>query len=306
MSDLSNKALIKPIGFIGLGIMGHPMCSNLLDAGFPMIVYNRTISKTKDLVAKGASLASSPKEVGSKSSTIITMVSDSPDVEEVILGTNGIIHGMEPQTTVIDMSTISPNVTRRISQKLSEKGGHLLDAPVSGSSWAAQDGTLSIMVGGEKQIFLNSLPILEAMGNTIIYIGPTGMGQVCKLVNQVIVSGTLAAVCEGLLLGAKAGVDLHKVHQAVTGGAANSWQLENLGSRILKRDFNPGFSVDLMLKDQRLVDETCQSLELPLPMFSLVRQFFYMLSNNGLGGEGTQSYIKTLEGLTGIIVEAPE
>ena len=304
MDALSKDILSKPIGFIGLGIMGHPMCSNLLAAGFPVVVYNRTISKTKDLLKKGATLAHSPKEVASKSSTIITMVSDSPDVEEVILGANGIIHGMRPGSTVIDMSTISPNVTRLISQRLSEMGGHLLDAPVSGSSWAAQDGTLSIMVGGTNEIFLKTLPILEVLGKTIIYIGPSGMGQVCKLVNQVIVTGTLAAVCEGLLLGAKAGIDLQKVHQAVTGGAANSWQLENLGSRILERDFSPGFAVNLMLKDQRLVGETCQEFELALPVLSLVRQLFFMLPSHGLGNEGTQSYIKALEQLTGVTVKA--
>jgi len=306
MDKLSKKIPSKPIGFIGLGIMGNPMCSNLLAAGFPVVIYNRTISKTKDLVLKGAILADSPKDVARKSSTIITMVSDSPDVEEVILGANGIIQGIRPDTTVIDMSTISPNVTRLISKKLSKVGAHLLDAPVSGSSWAAQDGTLSIMVGGPKDIFLKSLPVLKAMGKTIIYIGPTGMGQVCKLVNQVIVSGTLAAVCEGFILGAKAGVDLEKVYQAVTGGAANSWQLENLGSRILKRDFSPGFAVNLMLKDQRLVNETCQEFELPLPVFSLIRQMFFTLSNNGLGTEGTQAYIKALEELSSVTVPSQE
>ena len=201
------------------------------------------------------------------------------------------------------MSTISPSITRDIGSRLAEKGVGMLDAPVSGSSWAAVDGTLSIMVGGQAQVFQRSLPILEAMGSRIIHIGPEGMGQVAKLVNQVIVAGTLAAVCEGLLLGAKSGVDLDKVFQAVTGGAANSWQLENLGSRILKRDFDPGFSVKLMLKDQRLVNQAAQEMELPMPVSAVARQFFYLLGQKGLGEEGTQSYIKGLEDIAKVTVE---
>ena len=175
--------------------------------------------------------------------------------------------------------------------------------PVSGSSWAAADGTLSIMVGGEPDVFQRSLPVLQAMGTNIIHIGPGGMGQVCKLVNQVMVAGTLASVCEGLLLGAKAGVDLDKVFQAVTGGAANSWQLENLGSRILQRDFDPGFSVKLMLKDQRLVNQASQEMELPMPVSAVARQFFYLLAQKGLGEEGTQSYIKGLEEMAKVTVQ---
>jgi 3-hydroxyisobutyrate dehydrogenase len=279
------------------------MSLNLIKAGYPLVVYNRTRTKTREPAAKGAAVADSPKEVAQRSSVVIVMVSDSPDVEEVVLGENGIIEGVREGTVVIDMSTIAPAITRRIGGLLAEKGAHMLDGPVSGSSWAAADGTLSIMVGGEPDVFQRSLPVLQAMGSTIIHIGPGGMGQVAKLVNQVMVAGTLAAVCEGLLLGAKAGVDLDKVFQAVTGGAANSWQLENLGSRILQRDFNPGFSVKLMLKDQRLVNQTAQEMELPMPVSAVARQFFYLLAQKGLGEEGTQSYVKGLEEMAKVTVQ---
>ena len=293
----------ETVGFIGLGIMGLPMSQNLIKAGFPLVVYNRTREKTKALADQGATVADSAMEVARQSTTIIIMVSDSPDVEDVVLGKDGVIEGVQKGSVVIDMSTISPSVTREIGSRLAEKGVGMLDAPVSGSSWAAVDGTLSIMVGGQAQVFQRSLPVLEAMGSRIIHIGPEGMGQVAKLVNQVIVAGTLAAVCEGLLLGAKSGVDLDKVFQAVTGGAANSWQLENLGSRILKRDFDPGFSVKLMLKDQRLVNQAAQEMELPMPVSAVARQFFYLLGQKGLGEEGTQSYIKGLEEIAQVTVE---
>ncbi|MCZ6865754.1 MAG: NAD(P)-dependent oxidoreductase [Chloroflexi bacterium] len=290
------------VGFIGLGIMGQPMSLNLIKAGFPLVAYNRTRSKAEALAKEGARVASSPREVAQQASTVIVMVSDSPDVEQIVLGKDGVVEGVQSGSVVIDMSTISPAVTRRIGARLAEVGAHMLDAPVSGSSWAAADGTLSIMVGGETEVFQRSLPVFEAMGKRIIHIGPGGMGQVAKLVNQVIVAGTLAAVCEGLLLGAKAGVDLDKVFQAVTGGAANSWQLENLGSRILKRDFDPGFAVKLMLKDQRLINEASQEMELPMPVSAVARQFFYLLGQRGLGEEGTQSYIKGLEEMAGVVV----
>lgn len=286
---------VQRIGFIGLGIMGKPMALNLLAAGYTLTVYNRTRSKTVALEQAGAKLASSPKQVSENSDVIITMVSDSPDVQEIVLGSHGILEGICHNSIVIDMSTISPSMTKTLSQRLSEKGASMLDAPVSGSSWAAEDGTLSIMVGGDKEIFEKCLPIFETLGKTIVHIGPTGMGQVCKLVNQVIVAGTLASVCEGLLLGSKSGVDLENVFQAITGGAANSWQLENLGSRIIKRDFAPGFTVKLMLKDQRLINQASEELELPMPVSSIARQFFYILGQKGLGEEGTQSYIKALE-----------
>ena len=268
-----------------------------------MVAYNRTRSKAEALGNEGAKVVDTPAEVAQQATVIITMVADSPDVEEVVLGKGGVLEGIRADSVVIDMSSISPSVTREIAGRLGEKGAHMLDAPVSGSSWAAADGTLSIMVGGEGEIFERCLPVFEAMGSRIIHIGPNGMGQTAKLVNQVIVGGTLAAVCEGLTLGAKAGVDLDKTFQAVSGGAANSWQLENLGSRILKRDFDPGFAVKLMLKDQRLINQTAEEMQLPLPVSAVARQFFYLLGQRGLGEEGTQAYVKGLEELGNVTVK---
>lgn len=292
------------VGVVGLGIMGKPMAANLMKAGFLVTVYNRTASKAEELRSEGATVAASPKGVAKNSDVTITMVSDSPDVEEVILGSNGIIYGVSSGAVVIDMSTISPQVTKSIAGELSNRGAQMLDAPVSGGSWGAIQGTLSIMVGGKKETFDRCMPVFEAMGKNIIYTGDHGMGQVTKLVNQIMVGGTLAAVCEGLLFGAKAGIDLNPVFQAVTGGAANSWQLENLGSRILKRDFDPGFMVKLMHKDLRLITDAAREMELPLPLTALAHQFYHVLQRDGLGEEGTQAYIKVLEKLTGVEVKA--
>ena len=265
--------------------MGKPMALNTMKAGFHVTVYNRTISKSGDLQNDGASVASSPQEVASQSDITITMVSDSPDVEEVILGDNGVIYGAKKNAIVIDMSTISPKVTQYIANTLSQKGIQMLDAPVSGGSWGAVQATLSIMVGGNREVFDKCMPVFEAMGKRVIYTGGNGMGQVTKLVNQIIVGGNLAAACEGLLFGAKAGIDLQPVLEAVTGGAANSWQLENLGARILKRDFDPGFMIKLMHKDLRLINDAARDMQLPLPITSLIQQFYHVLQQRDLGDE---------------------
>ena len=288
------------VGFVGLGIMGKAQASNILKAGFPLAVYNRTRSKAEEMGEMGARVADSPADVARQSDVTITMVSDSPDVQEVVLGPGGVIEGAAEGSVLIDMSTISPQVTRDVAEALAGKGVSMLDAPVSGGSWGAIQGTLSIMVGGEREVFDRCMPVFEAMGKTIIYTGAGGMGQVTKLVNQIIVGGTLAAVCEGLVFGARAGVDLNPVFEAVAGGAGGSWQLQNLGSRLLKRDFDPGFMVKLMHKDLRLITEAGRDMRLPLPLTSLIHQFYHVLQNEGHGDEGTQAYVKVLEKLAGI------
>ena len=237
------------VGFIGLGIMGMPMAGNLIKAGFDLTVYNRTRSRTDGLVSAGARRADSPGDVASETNVVITIVSDTPDVEEVILGEQGVIEGIKPDAVVIDMSTISPQVTRRIADCLQERKAHMLDSPVSGGEQGAIDGTLSIMVGGEAEVYERCLPVFNAMGRSIIHVGPTGMGQTVKLMNQILVTGTLNAVVEALVFAQKSGVDLERALSAVTGGAAGSWQLANLAPRIIKRDFRPGFMIDLMQKD---------------------------------------------------------
>ena len=293
----------KKIGFIGLGIMGMPMAHNLIKAGFEVIVYNRTTSKAEQMVSKGAKKADSPKEVAEKSPVVITIVSDTPDVESVILGKNGVIEGIKPDSVVIDMSTISPQATQKIATRLREKGAYMLDAPVSGGEQGAINGTLSIMVGGDAKIFERCRPILEAMGKSIIHVGPNSIGQTVKLMNQILVAGTLNAVVEALIFAQKAGVDLEKALEAVKGGAAGSWQLSNLAPRIIKRDFRPGFMVDLIQKDLGLVMGAAEVVKTPLPVTSFIHQMYYSLQSAGEGRDGTQALVKVLERITGVEVK---
>lgn len=290
---------MKRVGFIGLGVMGKPMAINLLRAGYPLTVWNRTKSKMGELIAMGAYGASSPKEVAERSDVVITMVTDSPDVEDVILGPNGVIHGARPGLIVIDMSTISPKVTRRIADELSKKGVKMLDAPVSGGERGAREATLSIMVGGPREAFEECLPILETLGKKITYMGPTGMGQTAKLCNQVICALNIQAVCEGLMLGAKAGLDLRRLLEAVSAGAASSWMLINLGPKMIERDFKPGFKIRHQQKDLRLALELAAELNLPLPGTALVQQILRIAEAEGLGEEGTQAAIVAMEKIAG-------
>ena len=292
------------VGFVGLGIMGAPMARNLIKAGFHVTVYNRTRSRTEGLVSAGAKRADSPAEAATEADVVITIVSDTPDVEEVILGEQGVIEGIRPDAVVIDMSTISPQATRRIAERLREKKVHMLDAPVSGGEQGAIDGTLSIMVGGEAQIFERCLPVFNAMGRSVTHVGPTGMGQTAKLMNQILVTGTLNAVVEALVFAQKSGVDLEKALGAVTGGAAGSWQLANLAPRITRRDFRPGFMIDLMQKDLGLVLEAASTMRAPLPTTSLVHQMFYALQARGEGKSGTQALVKYLESAANVEVAA--
>ncbi len=290
---------LKRVGFIGLGIMGKPMALNLLKAGYPLTVWNRTKSKMDDLVAMGAYGASSPKEVAERSDVVITMVTDSPDVEDVLLGSNGVIHGGRPGLIVIDMSTISPLVTRRISSELAKRGIKMLDAPVSGGEKGAKEATLSIMVGGPRDAFEECLPIFECLGKKITYMGQTGMGQTAKLCNQVICALNIQAVCEGLMLGAMAGLDLKRLLEAVSAGAASSWMLLNLGPKMIERDFKPGFKIRHQQKDLRLALELAAELKLPLPGTALVQQMLRIAEAEGLGEEGTQAAIAAMEKIAG-------
>jgi 3-hydroxyisobutyrate dehydrogenase len=294
------------VGFIGLGIMGMPMARNLIKAGFDLTVYNRTRSRTDGPVSAGARRADSPGDVASETDVVITMVSDTPDVEEVILGEQGVIEGIKPDAVVIDMSTISPQVTQRIADCLQERKAHMLDAPVSGGEQGAIDGTLSIMVGGEAEVYERCLPVFNAMGRSIIHVGPNAMGQTVKLMNQILVAGTLNAVVEALVFAHKSGVDLERAISVVTGGAAGSWQLANLAPRIIKRDFRPGFMIDLMQKDIGLVLEAAATKNIPLPTTSLIHQMFYALQARGEGKSGTQALVKYLESAADIEVVKPD
>lgn len=291
----------KPVvGFIGLGIMGKPMARNLLKAGFSLVVYNRTRSKADDLMADGSQWADTPAAVAREAEVVVTMVTDSPDVEQVILGPNGVIDGARSGSVVIDMSTISPKVERAIGQRLAAMGVAYLDAPVSGGSWGAIQGTLAIMVGGDREAFQRALPVFEAMGKSVTYMGSSGAGQVTKLVNQILVAVTLSGVAEALVFAVKAGAELPRTIEAVKGGAAGSWQLANLGPRIVAGDFAPGFMINLQLKDLRLVLEMAQEMALPLPVTALVTQLYRAAAADGKGESGTQAVTTVIERLGGV------
>lgn len=288
---------MKRVGFIGLGLMGSGMSMNLLKAGFPLTVWNRTASKMKPLIDAGAVSAGSPREVAERSDIVIDIVTDSPDVEEVLLGPNGVIHGASPGKIVIDMSTISPTVTRRIAAELARKGVKMLDAPVSGGDTGARSGTLSIMVGGEAEDFEECLPIFQTMGKNIVHVGGHGMGQMVKLCNQILVGTNVLAVAEALMFASKAGVDLEKAFVAVSGGAAGSWQLTNNGVKMMKGDLEPGFKVKDYLKDLRLIMEAASDMKLPLMGVGVVQQMFRILDAEGLRDKGTQAVIRAVEKL---------
>ena len=276
------------------------MSKNLIKAGHELVVRDRIASRVEDVVAAGASGASSAREVAAQSEITITMLPDSPDVEEVILGEDGVIEGASPGTVVVDMSTISPSVTRRIAGALTEKGVQMMDAPVSGGDVGAIAGTLSVMVGGDEAVFDRCLPIFQAMGGQITLCGPNGMGQVTKLTNQIIGMGNLAALSEALVFAVRAGADPETCLKAVSGGAANSWMVQNLGPKILAGDFAPGFMVDLAQKDLRLVLESAAEMNVPLFTTPLVNQVFRSVQQTGSGAEGIQAYAKVLERLAGV------
>jgi 2-hydroxy-3-oxopropionate reductase len=285
----------EKVGFIGLGIMGRGMAHNLLKAGFDLTVWNRTASKMDEFVSAGAKVAKSPADLASQCDIIMICVSDTPDMEAVILGERGVLEGAQEGALVIDHSTISPHATRQIAAKLNEKGVHMLDAPISGGSEGAAKGTLSIMIGGEAEQVERAMPYLKAFGKAITHVGPQGAGQMVKLVNQILVVVTGLAVSEGLLFAQAAGLDLKKTLEAVEGGAAGSWMLSNRGPQVIERDWRPGFTIDLQQKDLRLVLEAADQLGVPLMVTSLVFHMYRTLQTQGLGGEGNHALVKALE-----------
>jgi 3-hydroxyisobutyrate dehydrogenase len=296
---------MEKVGFIGLGGMGNPMAKNLLKAGYPLTVWNRTRSKMKETVDLGATPADSPKDVAERTDIVITMVTDSPDVEEVVLGPTGVLKGARAGMILIDMSTISPQVARDIAADLRANGVTMLDAPVSGGDIGAINGTLSIMVGGPPETYEACLPILQVLGKRITHMGENGMGQTTKLCNQVICALNIEAVAEGLMLGAKSGVDLGKLLDVVTAGAAGSWMLSNLGPKMAVGDYEPGFKMRHQQKDLRLALSAARELELPLPGTGLVHQLFRAVEAAGLGEKGTQAAIVAMEQVANYKVTAP-
>ena len=290
------------IGIIGLGIMGRPMGLNLIKAAYPLSVYARRPDMMEALTHQGAAACKSPQEVASQSDVIITMVSDTPDVEHVILGERGIIHGAQADSVVIDMSTISPSATRRMAETLAKKGIQMLDAPVSGGEQGAIDGTLSIMVGGKEEIFQRVLPIFEVLGKNIVHTGEHGAGQVTKACNQIVIAQTLVAISEAFILAKVSGVDPSKVRAALLGGFAGSRVLETHGQRILDHNFEPGFKARLHQKDMRISMEAAHEMGIALPGAALATQQLNALIGEGLGEEDSSALATILERVSGVTI----
>ena len=289
----------QTIGFIGLGIMGRPMAKNLIKAGYPLVVHSRSRGPVDDVVKSGARAASSPKDVAAQCDVLITMLPNSPEVEQVALGKDGIIEGARPGLIFIDMSTISPIVSQKVGKALAAKGVKMLDAPVSGGEKGAIDAALSIMVGGDKATFDAVLPIFQAMGKTITLLGPLGFGGFTKLANQIIVAVNLTALAEALTLGKKAGLDRELLLTALAGGLAGSKCLEQKKSNYIAGSYNPGFKIDLHFKDLGLIMESARALGVPLPATAVVQELFNAMRVKGRGGLDHSGIITLLEDLAG-------
>jgi 3-hydroxyisobutyrate dehydrogenase len=297
---------MENLGFVGLGIMGRGMARNLLSAGFDVTVWNRTASKMGPLVDAGASPANSASDVARHADVIFICVSDTPDVEQVILGEEGLLEGAHSGSLIVDMSTIRPTTTQAIAGKLTNQGVQMLDAPVSGGSEGAAAGTLAIMIGGEEDQVARAMPYFEAMGKKITHVGGNGHGQMAKLVNQILVVGHALAMSEALLFAQAGELDLEKTLEAVSGGAAGSWMLSHRGPQILVRDWRPGFTIDLQQKDVRLALSQAEGMGVPLLATGTVHQLYQTLQRAGLGGEGNHALIKALERLAGFEVGAKQ
>lgn len=291
---------MERIGFIGLGIMGAPMTRNLMKAGYSLTVYNRSRPPLEALAAEGATIATSPKNLAEQVDVVITCVSDSPDVEAVVLGANGVIEGVRSGMLYIDMSTIAAATSRKIYQALKEKGVSALDAPVSGGDIGAQQGTLSIMVGGDQAAFDRALPIFQAMGKNIVRIGEAGAGQITKSCNQIVVALTVQAVAEALTLAKKSGVDPAKVREALLGGFAQSRVLEVHGQKMLDRNFDPGFKLDLFRKDMNIVLQTARDSQIPLLGSAQATELMNALQAQGKGDLDFLSVLTLYEQLGGL------
>lgn len=285
----------RTIGFIGLGIMGLSMAKRLIEAGHRVTVYNRTASKAEPLIALGARQAATPRDAAKGNEIVISIVTDSPDVEAVLLGKDGAVHAAEKNALFIDMSTIAPETARSVGQALKAKGIAFLDAPVTGGDVGAREGTLSILVGGDKDDLERAREVFNVMGKRITHCGPQGAGQTVKACNQILCAMNMMGIVEALHLAKLSGIDQSLVVEALTPGAGGSWALEKLGSRIAKGDFNPGFYVDLIQKDLRIVQDEAKKLGLPLEGTAVTQKLFEDNQKKGEGKLGTQAMYKAVE-----------
>jgi 3-hydroxyisobutyrate dehydrogenase len=288
------------LGWVGIGVMGASMAGHLLAAGFPLTVFTRTRAKAEGLLDRGAVWADSPAGVAQAADVVFTMVGFPDDVRAVYFGPEGLVAAARPGTILVDMTTTEPSLAREIFEAAWTRDVSTLDAPVSGGDVGARNATLSIMVGGEPASFERVRPLFEKLGRQIILQGPAGAGQHTKMCNQIAIAGTMIGVCESLLYGYRAGLDLETMLASIRGGAAGCWTLENLAPRVLKRDFNPGFFVEHFIKDMGIALREARAMRLALPGLALVHQLYVALEAQGHGRCGTQALILALESLSGV------
>ena len=285
------------IGWIGTGVMGLSMCRHLLNQGYPCSVYNRTQSKAQPLIDQGAIWRAAPQEVAKNSDVLFTIVGLPDDVEAVYFGEKGILKGATENTIVVDMTTTSPSLAKRIDKEARARGVHAVDAPVSGGDVGAKNASLSIMVGGDKEVASALSPLFQILGKSAIYQGKAGAGQHTKMCNQIVISGTMIGMCESLLYGQKAGLDLETMLQSITGGAAACWSLDNLAPRILKGEMDTGFFVEHFVKDMGIALDEARRMNLALPGLALVKQLYQAVMAHGGSRLGTQSLFLALSQL---------
>lgn len=291
--------MAEKVGFIGLGIMGKPMAKNLMEAGYELVLYNRTREIAEELAEEGsAEVAGNPKEVAENSDVIVTMLPDSPQVEEVVAGEDGVLEGVREGALLVDMSTISPVVTKELAEAVKKRGASMLDAPVSGGDVGAIEGTLSIMVGGSEQDFERAKPLFEVMGQTVTHVGPTGTGQVTKAANQVVVALTIEAVSEALVLGSKGGVSPEKILDVLSGGLAANKVMEVKRQKFLSHSFEPGFRSELHHKDLGIALAAGREYGVALPVTALVDQMLLSMKMKGWGSEDHSALLRVIEDLS--------
>ena len=293
------------VGWIGAGVMGRWMCQHIVDRGYSVVVHNRNRAKCDPLLASGAAWAGSPADVARQADVLFTMVGFPADVREVYLGADGVLAGARDGLIAVDMTTTEPSLAQEIDAAARPRGVGMVDAPVSGGDVGARNAQLSIMVGGEPDTVAAVRPLLELMGRQIVHQGPAGAGQHTKMCNQVVIAGTMIGVCEALLYGAKAGLDLDRVLESISGGAAGCWSLTNLAPRILKRNFDPGFFVAHFIKDMGIALEEARRMNLCLPGLALVHQLYLSVAANGGAHSGTQALMLALERMSGAGVASP-
>lgn len=288
------------IGWIGTGVMGKAMAGHLLAAGYPMTVYNRSVEKTNELQANGATVVGSPADVARNSDIVFSIVGYPADVREIYLGDDGLVATATAGSMLVDMTTSQPQLAKEIYQHAKQRGIDVLDAPVSGGDIGAREARLSIMVGGDREVFERVQPCLQLLGKTIVYQGSAGAGQHTKMVNQTLIASNMVGVCEALLYAYKAGLDLETVLQSVSSGAAGSWSLSNLAPRMIQGDFAPGFFVEHFIKDMGIALEEASRMELALPGLALAKQLYEALRSQGHGRSGTQALLLALATLSNV------